>query len=431
MTQGQYYPRLPRAWRIIPENYGIQLAQNGILPGMKPTSIYLHIPFCQHRCAYCDFNTYAGKESLIPEYVEALCLEIQTLAELTTDPIVVHTIFFGGGTPSLLPSESISKILGTLRACFQVIPNVEITLEANPGTVSARYLNELLQIGINRISLGMQSSHLEELHLLERQHDFFDVLQAMKWANKAGLKNVNLDLMFGLPGQSIERWQTSLETALSLSPTHLSLYALTLEHKTPMYKWVQRGIMSQPDPDAAADMYERAEEFLEGQGFYQYEISNWARLNEDNILMACQHNLQYWHLEPYLGLGAGAHGFIHRVHTRNVLSPALYIQRLNAAKSAIYMPPFPHTPATASLEAIQVEEEMKEVMMMGLRLTEEGVSNSRFESRFGISLHDTYGTIIDRLVHLELLEWIDTGTRKLRLTPKGRLLGNLVFMEFV
>jgi oxygen-independent coproporphyrinogen III oxidase len=398
---------------------------------MKSTSIYLHIPFCQHRCAYCDFNTYAGKESLIPEYVEALCLEIGTVAELTPDPIVVHTIFFGGGTPSLLSSNDIAKILDTLRTCFQILPHVEVTLEANPGTVTPGYLEDLYRVGVNRISLGMQSVHPEELYQLERQHDFFDVIQAVKWANKAGVKNINLDLMYGLPGQTIDRWQATLKYALSLSPTHLSLYSLTLEHKTPMYKWVNRGLMSQPDADIAAEMYEWADEFLEEQGYYQYEISNWARLDQDKNLMACQHNLQYWHLEPYLGLGAGAHGFIRRVHTRNVLSPSMYIQRLQNRHGAIRAYRFPRTPSTVGMDTIQVDEEMKEVMLMGLRLTQEGVSDLRFEERFGISLREAYGPIIDRLEQMNLLEWLGTEGGRLRLTRRGRLLGNLVFMEFV
>lgn len=421
---------LPVAWRIIPENQPIRPDQDGILFWMELVSVYLHIPFCQHRCAYCDFNTYAGLNQLIPDYVEALCLEIETVAASASDLYHVHTIYFGGGTPSLLPASDIDKILATLRLCFHVLPSAEITLEANPGTLKPGDLDQIREAGVNRLSLGMQSVHPDELRLLEREHDFFDVAQAVHWARRAGFENINLDLIFGLPDQPIERWQKSLEYAVGLSPSHLSLYALTLEHGTPMEKWVGRGILSLPDPDAAAEMYEWAGEYLISKGFHQYEISNWAKGDDDHLLV-CQHNLQYWRLEPYLGFGAGAHGFINGIHTANVLSPIAYIQRLSSARHSRADGGFPLSAATLEATHLSKEDEMKEVMLMGLRLTEEGIHNDRFEERFGISLVSAYGPVISGLVDKGLIEWVDEKGRQLRLTQKGRLLGNLVFVEFV
>lgn len=397
---------------------------------MDLVSIYLHIPFCQHRCAYCDFNTYAGLNHLIPNYVEALCLEIETVARAAPVLYTVHTIYFGGGTPSLLPPVAMEKILKTLRCSFQVLPEAEITMEANPGTLKPRELEQFRDAGINRLSLGMQSVHPDELRMLERQHDFFDVVQAINWAHQAGFKNINLDLIFGLPDQSLERWQRSLERAVELSPTHLSLYSLTLEHGTPMDGWVKRGILNQPDPDKAADMYEWAGEYLGVRGFRQYEISNWAR-EGDHGLLACRHNLQYWRLEPYLGFGAGAHGFINGVHTVNVLSPMAYIQRSFAFRQSQFSDRFPLSPVTLETTHLSKEEEMKEVMLMSLRLTDEGISNARFQKRFGISLKEGFDSVISGLVKKGLLEWVGDKQERLRLTSQGRLLGNLVFLEFV
>lgn len=391
---------------------------------MESYSLYLHIPFCRHRCAYCDFNTYAGLEGLIPAYVGALKVEIELLAEAAGCRLPAHTVFFGGGTPSLLPAAAIEEIMRTLHACFDLAPEVEVTLEANPGTLSLEFLQALRDLGINRLSLGMQSANAFELALLERQHDFGDVIRAVAWARKAGFENLNLDLIFGLPQQSQETWRHSLELALDLKPEHLSLYALTLEHGTPMQHWAVRGLISEPDPEAAADMYEWASARLAEAGFRQYEISNWARLDPHGDLLACRHNLQYWRGLPYLGLGAGAHGYANGVRTVNVLAPAAYIERLSSGGRGA----FPCTPATLSARKVTTEDELGETMMMGLRLVEEGVGDTEFSSRFGRSLRQVYGPQIERLQSLGLLEWAG---ERLRLTERGRLLGNQVFVEFV
>jgi oxygen-independent coproporphyrinogen-3 oxidase len=377
-----------------------------------------------HRCGYCDFNTYAGLDDLIPAYVDALIAEARYFAAAAGERLPVHTIFFGGGTPSLLPVQQIERILATLAECYSLSANVEISLEANPGTLSPDYLRGLRAAGVNRLSLGVQSASPQELLVLERQHDFTDVILSVKWARQAGFDNLNLDWIFGLPGQSLASWQRNLDLAIGLNPEHLSLYALSIEHGTPFQKMSALGLLPLADQDLAADMYELADGKLSAAGFMQYEISNWARTNLNGELLACRHNLQYWRTQPYVGLGAGAHGFADGFRTADVLAPAVYIQRMKAGKSGA----FPRTPATASAERIDATREMGETMMMGLRLVKEGVSRTSFAQRFGAALEATYGPQIERLQKLGLLE---TAADALRLTEHGRLLGNQVFMEFV
>jgi len=394
---------------------------------MQSISLYLHIPFCTHRCGYCDFNTYAGLENLIPEYVDALIGEAGFVAASATERLPVHTIFFGGGTPSLLPKSEVGRILQVLADLYDVSPDVEISLEANPGTLSADYLRGLRQVSVNRLSLGVQSASPEELRLLERQHDFQDVIQAVKWARQAGFDNLNLDWIFGLPGQSLQSWQRNLELAISLKPEHLSLYALSIEHGTPFKQMSSRGLIQPIDLDLAADMYEWAIWRLGEAGFVQYEISNWARPGPDGRPIACRHNLQYWRNLPYIGLGAGAHGFINGLRIANVLAPSAYIQRMRAGKSV----EFPRTPASASVERVDEPREMGETMMMGLRLVEEGVSRSGFAKRFGQPIEAVYSPQVSKLENLGLLEAAPISNDQIRLTQKGRLLGNQAFMEFV
>jgi oxygen-independent coproporphyrinogen III oxidase len=389
------------------------------------SSVYIHIPFCIHRCAYCDFNTYAGIEASIPAYVEALRAEIKSLGCSAGVRLPVHSIFFGGGTPSLLQPGELESILYALDGSFDLHPEIEKTIEANPGTVSFDYQKNLIQMGFNRLSLGMQSAHPNDLRVLERNHDLLEVVKAVQSARKAGFSNINLDLIFGIPGQTMESWSGSISMALSLLPEHLSLYALTLEHGTPMAHWVERGLLPSPDTDLAADMYDLACEKLDAAGFEQYEISNWARRDYKNNIKVCQHNLQYWRLLPYIGIGAGAHGFIDGVRTVGVLSPAAYIKRLKKPDCSTS---FPVTPATISIHKITPEEEMGEFMMMGLRLVHEGISAATFEKRFGLSLEAVYLDEIKKFTGNGLLCW-DQNT--LKLTSRGRLLGNQVFQAFI
>lgn len=386
-------------------------------------SLYLHIPFCSHRCAYCDFNTYAGQESLIPAYVDALRNEIRAAGNATGAPRRVGTVFFGGGTPSLLTAPQFESILREISTHFELSPTAELTFEANPGTVSADGLARLRQAGMNRISFGVQSANAEELRMLERVHSFTDVINAVKWARQAGFENLNLDLIYALPEQTLQTWQTTVQRAVALHPEHLSLYALTLEHGTPFGRWASRGLLPLPDPDLAADMYEWSSDFLMQHGYVQYEISNWALQGRE-----CRHNLQYWRNLDYLGLGAGAHGYADRIRYSNVLRIKTYIDRLSNIEYPISYLAFPLTPVTVNHHCNTPREDMQETMMTGLRLTQEGVSSQAFQSRFGLALTDAFGPEIDELLGLGLLKWAG---ESLRLSERGRLLGNQVFMRFV
>ena len=414
----------------------------------SPVSLYFHIPFCTHRCAYCDFNTYAGQEEMIPAYVDTLCREIEFVGRggRPSAP-TVHTIFFGGGTPSLLTPKHFESIFKSIHENFSLTDDAEITIEANPGTVSYENLIELRKIGINRISYGVQSANMEELHMLERAHNFFDVIEAVSNARKAGFENLNLDLIYALPEQTLQTWQTTVKRILDLHPEHISAYALTLEHGTPFGRWSSKGLLPLPDPDLAAEMYEWAGETLEANGYLQYEISNWAK---DLALsgaerrrsayiepsFACRHNLQYWRGLPYLALGAGAHGYANGYRYSNVLRIKTYIERLNTNDWSLNTI-FPLTPATVNQHKQTLQDDMSEFMMTGLRLTQEGVSDTEFQVRFGKSMGDVYGNEIEELLKLGLIEWLkdsplpDGEGLGVRVTQRGRLLGNQVFMRFV
>lgn len=394
--------------------------------------MYIHVPFCMHRCGYCDFNTYAGLDALIPAYTQAVCREIELLSSGVNGRLPIGTIYLGGGTPSLLPITDLEKILLTVSKYFQLDKSPEISIEANPGTLTETFLVILRSLGVNRLSLGMQSANQFELKLLDRQHSFEDVVNAVAWARAAGFNNLNLDLIFGLPFQRLSTWMANLETALSLQPEHLSLYALSIEMGTPLYNKVKAGILHETDQDHVADMYETATERLADAGYFQYEISNWTRVDQNGEQYSCKHNLQYWRNLPYLGVGAGAHGFINHQRTVNVSTPGEYIKRLDfGSMGSGGINGFPCTPATLQITPIDVDTEISETMMMGLRLVSEGVSHFEFERRFGMSLRERFTTQIERLIRYSLLEWAGEEMEFLRLTQKGRLLGNQVFKEFI
>ena len=379
---------------------------------------------------------------MIPAYVEALYKEIEFVgrqtAQLPNDQIRVHTIFFGGGTPSLLSPKQFESIFKSIRDNFTLTDDAEITIEANPGTVSYGNLLELRKIGINRLSYGVQSANIEELHMLERAHNFFDVIEAVTSARKAGFDNLNLDLIYGLPEQTLSTWQTTVKRILDLHPEHISAYALTLEHGTPFGRWSSKGLLPLPDPDLAAEMYEWISETLEAHGYVQYEISNWAKDVATNAMVrslalhsspsfACRHNLQYWNSLPYLAFGAGAHGYAHGYRYSNVLRIKTYIERLSAANWSLNSP-FPLTPATVNHHQQTLADDMSEYMLNNLRLVRAGVSVADFQSRFGSGLMDVYPAEVEELVRFGLLEWAE---KSIRLTKRGRLLGNQVFLRFV
>lgn len=400
-------------------------------------SIYIHVPFCKHRCAYCDFNTYAGQEDSIPAYVHALIQEIKFVGDRAKQKDI-HTVFFGGGTPSLLSGPQFASIMDALRATFTFAADAEISIEANPGTVSPEKLSSIRDAGINRISFGVQSTNTEELRMLEREHDFFTVIEAVSTARKAGFDNLNLDLIYGLPEQTLQTWQTTLQRIVELHPEHISAYALTLEHGTPFGRWSSKGLLPLPDADLAADMYEYAEEFLESQGYIHYEISNWAKdtkqLSAFSIQpsLACKHNLQYWHSLPYLAFGAGAHGYADGYRYSNALRIKTYIERLTKPEARISNIEFPLSPSAVNQHKQTLKDDMSEYMLNNLRLVHAGAVDSDFRLRFGSGLLDVYPREIEELTRDGLLEKkTSENSDVFRLTKRGRLLGNQVFLRFV
>lgn len=394
---------------------------------MVPFSLYLHVPFCIRRCTYCDFFSSVGLEELIPGFTDAICTEIKLVGASAGEKIPVHSIYFGGGTPSLLSIPSVKRILNAIECAFQVMADVEITLEGNPGTMTAVYLADLKNLGINRLSLGMQSAQPDELRLLGRIHEPNDVPRMVDWARKAGFKNLSLDLIYGIPGQGIESWKSTLKLALGLNPEHLSLYSLTLEAGTLINRWAERGLIDVPDDDIAAEMYELAESILAENGFTQYEISNWAQHDKDGLFLFSRHNMQYWLNQPYLGFGPAAHGCAGGKRLANVADLSGYIQRCNVGKTI----GFPAGPAVEEIIPVDTFTEMQETMLLGLRLTRQGVSRQDFTHRYGIDPEKPFGREIRELLKNGLIEWVGEDKDILRLTKRGRLLGNLVFQQFV
>jgi len=397
-----------------------------MLGWMQSHGIYIHIPFCVRRCRYCDFATYAGMQHLIPAYVDALCREIALVGKSAGSKVPIGTIYFGGGTPSLLTIAQFEKILYTVNDCFDGKDVSEITVEANPGTVNEAYLSGLFRLGVNRLSLGAQSALPAELELLDRIHTVVEIGQAFEHARRAGFENINLDFIYGLPRQTTMDWQTSLDLACALHPEHLSCYALTLEEETPMAKMIAEGKLPPPDDDQAADCYDMAMDQLETAGYRQYEISNWA-VTRDKRLLACRHNLQYWHNDPYLGFGVGAHGYSNSLRTANGTTIPEYLAKMNSDKPEL----FPCSPATETRLAIDDETRCQEAMMVGLRLTKEGIARSHYINNNHIDYYVKYKKQVDQLIKQGLLEWAEQEHERIRLTRRGRLLGNQVFMQFV
>jgi oxygen-independent coproporphyrinogen-3 oxidase len=375
---------------------------------MEPVGLYVHIPFCRCKCAYCDFNSYAGLDALFEEYAQAVLREIALYGRRS-----VRTLYIGGGTPTALPLQNLGQILEAVFSDMRVAAGAEISIEANPGTVDVRALVALRERGVHRLSLGVQSFDEGELRLLGRIHSAAEAVTAFEAARSAGYDNVNLDLIYGLPTQSLASWQVTLAQALALKPEHLSLYALSVEEGTSLAADIERGLLPEPDPDLAARMYEHAEDALKAAGYFHYEISNWCRAAH----LQCQHNLGYWRNEPYLGIGAGAHSWSGGRRWANVAAPGEYVNRQLAGERAVGLD-----------EVIELPLEMGETMMMGLRLVQEGVEFERFRDRFGLDLRQRFG---DELVELQELGLLQEDRERIRLTRRGRLLGNQVFLRFL
>lgn len=426
-------------------------------------SLYLHIPFCQRKCPYCDFNTYAGLSRLFEPFTAALVREIAMAGAARGRP-AVRTIFLGGGTPTVLPSELLGEILAACLRAFDVKRDAEITSEANPGTVDADRFAALRGHGVNRLSMGVQSFDDSELQFLGRIHTADEVERAFALARRIGFDTVNLDLIYGLPGQSSDTWRSSLRRAVDLGPEHLSIYSLTIEEGTPFAEWARAGRIGMPDPDRAADLYDLAADVLASAGYYQYEISNWARevryspvgepvhVTQEHLLAgdgatgwsrespgglrswqnpsaACRHNLVYWRNESYLGFGPGAHSSEQGWRWANAKSVPGYIDQLGKAGSETVAPPDGRTGGWAEhAEAIDERTAIGETMMLGLRLVREGVAYDRFLERHGAPLQTIFDVELRRLAALGLLEVLPD---RVRLTPRARLIGNQVFAEFL
>jgi len=384
----------------------------------EPVGLYLHIPFCESKCIYCDFNSYAGMEDKHNPFVDALCEDIERgvswdlPGETDCSGTAVSTIFFGGGTPSVLRPDQIGRILAAAHERFLIAPGAEVTMEANPGTINLEKFCGYREAGINRLSMGVQVLDDVMLKKLGRIHSAEGALQSYRLAREAGFDNINLDFIFGLPGQDLEHLDRMLDRLLAVSPLmeHISCYSLIVEEHTPLYVGVQRGLIKVPGEDEVAEMYELITERLQQAGYRQYEISNWTRKKP------CAHNLVYWHDQRYLAFGPGASGYWGDTRYTTILNPGEYIKRVSRGESVI-----------ADRECIDRRAEMGEFMMLGLRLNE-GVSLPEFERRFGAGLHKVYPGEVARLAGARLLEEV---AGSLRLTPKGRLLGNEAFALFI
>ena len=387
-------------------------------------ALYVHIPFCLSKCNYCDFNTYEGIESLMPSFVDALSKETALWGQRLGRPNV-STVFFGGGTPSYLPEHSIRKVFDAIRDSVCLDDDAEITLEANPDDLTCDKAAAWVDAGFNRISIGVQSFDDGILAALSRRHSAAAASEAVKTARAAGFRNVNIDLMYGLPNQSLGQWRQSLRRALDLNTEHFSLYGLQIEPGTPLHRDVQIGKLPTPSDDLAADMYELAMDDLGDAGYEHYEISNWAKSG-----FRSKHNSAYWLNLRYLGVGPGAHSSLNGRRFANIKSPRGYIQSIeNASLDQVNQSPEVDAGVFAIdfIEVTSPRTAISETMMLGMRLAE-GVSKTEFQERFNASLDDVYGTEIEYLTDAGLIE---TRGDRIALTRRGKLLGNTVFEQFL
>ena len=391
-------------------------------PSPDDISLYLHIPFCHAKCHYCDFNSYAGMLGLRERYMDALEAEILLAGRQARDadrqPRRCRTIFFGGGTPSLLTTPQVERLLAASRTAFALDPDAEITLEANPGAIERGRFDELRAAGVNRLSMGAQSFDAGLLRWMGRIHSADEIIEAFRAARAGGFTNINLDFIFALPTQTQAQWQHTLDRALDLAPDHLSLYSLIVEEGTPLHRWVAQGRVRPADDDSAADMYEYAERRLATAGYEQYEISNWSTPDH-----RCQHNLTYWRNLPYVGLGAGAHGWFAGRRYSEARPIHDYIARVEATVRGATEPNGLPAGAVVEEERIAREGEMAETAMLGLRLVE-GLSLGDWAARFGTPFEHIYG---QRLADVRAAGLLEQAGGHIRLTERGRLLGNEVF----
>lgn len=372
--------------------------------------IYIHIPFCRQKCLYCDFPSFANLDNLFALYTDALCREISEQGVLFLNENV-DTVYIGGGTPTILPVNYLEKIINTLTETFSITEEAEVSIEANPGTVDKNILQRLRNLGINRISFGVQSFHNEILLRLGRIHTGAEGTAAVEDAQWAGFNNINVDLMFGLPGQSHSQFEKDLQTAVALGVQHISAYGLKIEEGTPFARMHMRNELELPPEESEAAMYELVVNYLPSRGFERYEISNYAQ-----AASYCRHNLKYWHYEPYLGLGSAAHSFNAGERWANDGDVKQYIKMISSGLSPICFK-----------EAVDSLTAMAEFIFLGLRTTR-GVNIQQFNDYFGISLLKHYEEVLEQLTKQNLLR---CGNGYIYLTATGMRFGNMVFEKFL
>ena len=370
-----------------------------------PLELYVHIPFCVRKCQYCDFLSGPSDEETKDRYIEALLKEIRA-AEHTEDYEIV-SVFIGGGTPSALKAEAIASIMSTLQEQFFFCEDAEVTIEANPGTVDLEKLTIYRNVGINRLSLGLQSTDAEELKLLGRIHSYEEFLKSYEWAREAGFSNINIDLMFAIPGQTGEAWRQHLYQVAELNPEHISAYSLIIEEGTPFAEQN----LDLPDEDTEYQMYEDTAEILERYGYRQYEISNYAKQG-----YMCRHNAGYWQRREYLGFGLGASSLYGGMRFSNTHQMQEYLKESRNPDQI-----------RKDVTVLSRNEQIEEFMFLGLRMTE-GISEKKFEENFDVRLMDIYGDILQKYEETGFMEHIET---KWRLTRKGIHVSNHILADFL
>ncbi len=373
---------------------------------MKEMSLYIHIPFCKQKCLYCDFPSYAGKENLIDEYITALNKEI--LNKCLDFKII--SIFIGGGTPSYLDERNLESLLKTINL-LNLEDNIEFTVECNPGTLNEEKLRIMKKHNVNRISMGLQSTNDSLLKEIGRIHTFEEFKKNYYQARKAGFENINIDLMFGLPDQSLEDWKKTLEDAVSLNPDHISAYSLIIEEGTCFYKLYNNDKLNLPSEDDERNMYLMTKEILNRHGYHQYEISNYSKDKKE-----CFHNKVYWKCNEYLGIGVSASSFIDEKRFKNIDDIRNYIEKIKNNEDV-----------TEEVHVNDIKDDMEEFMFMGLRMIE-GISLKEFKKRFGRDVYDVYDDAIKNNVKRGLLV-IDS--EKLYLSSNGIEVSNYVMSDFI
>ncbi len=365
--------------------------------------IYLHIPFCKQKCLYCDFNSYAGKEHLMDAYCQALKEEIASYA---TD-ILVNTVYFGGGTPTVLGGERLAELLQAVKENFVLSEDCEITAECNPGTIDQEGITRLYQAGFNRLSIGLQSTEDEMLKKLGRIHSFRDFQECFFNAREAGFSNLSLDLMYGLPGQTIQEWKNTLQTAILVQPEHLSCYGLKVEDGTPFASMN----LSLPDDDMVGEMYDACVTILQEAGYERYEISNFTKIGYES-----RHNMKYWRCDDFLGLGAGAYSCMNGVRYYNLSGILEYCQAIAEKRKAVEE----ECPLSGT-------DQMSEFCFLGLR-TAKGIEEKEFRIRFGKELTEVFGEALSLNLNRKTICYQDG---RYWIAPEFLFVSNLILADFV